>query len=93
MRKANFDLAKASTAKTDDRRYRKALQTMRAHEDILNSRPKEITGHWVGMKEGVPYVMVALESGSSKNPDKLLPDKLGGYHVYYVEGRLHLAKH
>lgn len=91
MKKADFDLAKAAASVSDQTIYKEALQAVKAYEPVLNSRPREITAHWVGMKEGVPYVMVAVESGSTERPDKLLPDKLGHYPVYYIEGKGHLA--
>jgi hypothetical protein len=35
--------------------------------------------------------MVAVEKGKCEEPEKLLPDKLGDYDVYYIEGTIHLA--
>jgi hypothetical protein len=36
--------------------------------------------------------MVAIEKGKYEDPEKLLPDKLEDYDVYYIEGSIHLTK-
>jgi len=42
------------------------------------------------MRDGEPYIMVAIEKGKCEEPEKLIPDKLGEYDVYYIEGTIHL---
>jgi hypothetical protein len=42
------------------------------------------------MRNGEPYIMVAIEKGKCREPEKLIPDKLGEYDVYYIEGTIHL---
>ncbi|MDT7864852.1 MAG: hypothetical protein RQ922_03110 [Thermoproteota archaeon] len=64
----------------------------RKYEEILRSHPGIITGYWIGWKHGEPYIMVAIEKGKCEDSEKLLPDKLGDYDVYYIEGSIHLTK-
>lgn len=90
MKKVDFDLGEASTRKFDKVKYEKALQDLKKYEALLKSHIGIVTGYWVGMRNGEPYIMVAIEKGKCKEPEKLLPDKLGEYDVYYIEGTIHL---
>ena len=66
------------------------MEDLKKYEEILRSYPGIITGYWIGWKHGEPYIMVAIEKGKCEDPEKLLPDKLGDYDVYYIEGSIHL---
>lgn len=92
MKNVDFDLGEASKHDFDKGKYEKALQDLKKYEGILKSHVGVITGYWIGLRNGKPYIMVAIEKGKCKEPEKLIPDKLGQYDVYYLEGTVHLAK-
>lgn len=89
VRRLGFDLGEASRRGIDRARYEEALRELGRHEALLKTTPC-VTGWWVGVRDGEPCIIVAVEKGCSEDPGGLLPDKLGGYDVYYVEGSLHL---
>jgi hypothetical protein len=91
MKKANFDWITASKYDFDEEKYKKALEDLKKYEGILRSHPGIITGYWIDWKHGEPYIMVTIEKGKCEDPEKLLPDKLGDYDVYYIEGSIHLT--
>jgi len=91
MKKANFNWINASKYDFDEEKYKKALEDLKKYEGILSSHPGIITGYWIGWKYGKPYIMVTIQKGKCEDPEKLLPDKLGDYDVYYIEGSIHLA--
>ncbi|MEM3449851.1 MAG: hypothetical protein QXP38_13465 [Nitrososphaerota archaeon] len=78
MKRLNFDWGEASKHGFDKDKYEKALQDLKKYEDLLKSHIGIITGYWIGMKNGEPYIMVAVEKGKCEEPEKLIPDKLGG---------------
>ncbi len=90
MKKVDFDLS-AVLENFDREVYEKALEDLKKYEDILKSHIGVITGYWVGWKHGKPYILVTIEKGKCKEPEKLIPDKLGQYDVYYIEGTIRLA--
>lgn len=90
MKKATFQLARPSLTRPGSKAYNDALHEVKKFEGVFKSHPGVITGHWVGLKDGRPYIMVAVEVSRARNPEKLLPDNLGKYRVYYVEGKLRL---
>ncbi len=92
MKKLNFNMGEASERGFDREKYERALQDLKKYENILKSHLGVVTGYWVGMREGEPYIMVAIEKGKCEDPEKLIPDKLGEYDVYYIEGTIHLSK-
>jgi hypothetical protein len=89
MKKATFDWVEASKCPFDEKKYEEARRCLKQYENLLRSYPA-ITGYWIGWKCGEPYIMVAIERGKCPEPDKLLPDKLGKYEVYYIEGTFRL---
>jgi hypothetical protein len=74
------------------RSIRRLWKILKKYEGILRSHPGIITSYWIGWKHGEPYIMVAIEKGKCEDPEKLLPDKLGDYDVYYIEASIHLTK-
>lgn len=90
MKKADFDWSEASKRGFNQEKYDKALRDLKKYEDIFRSHPGVITGYWVGLKNGDPYIMVVIERGRCQEPKKLIPNKLGSYEVYYIEGTFHL---
>jgi hypothetical protein len=90
MKRLDFNWGEASTRGFNRERYEKALEDLKKYEGLLKSNPGVVTGYWVGMRDGEPYIMVAIEKGKCEEPEKLIPDKLGEYDVYYIEGTIHL---
>lgn len=87
MKKAVFDIGRTTQSKYNQEKHERAMKDLELYRDKLHQ--PEITSYWMGMKEGEPYIMVTVEKGKVKDPDKLIPDKLGEYNVYYIEGHLH----
>ncbi len=90
LKKADFDWANASQKGFDSGEYAEAREYLASSREILEQHSDVITGYWVGSRNGDPYIMVAIEEGKVAKPGKLLPDTLGEYPVYYVEGHPHL---
>jgi len=90
MKRLDFNWGEASTREFNRERYEKALEDLKKYEGLLKAHPGVVTGYWVSMRDGEPYIMVAIEKGKCEDPEKLIPDKLGEYYVYYIEGTIHL---
>lgn len=90
MKRLDFDWGEASKQGFDKEKYEEALQELKNYENVLKAHVGIVTGYWIGMRNGEPYIMVAIEKGKCKEPEKLIPDKLGKYDVYYIEGSIHL---
>jgi hypothetical protein len=92
MKRAKFQLVQSTLEELDNKKYEAALKEYKKFKPMLSSRQGLITGHWVGMKNGHPYIIVTLEPNKVENPEKLLPDSLGKYEVYYIWGKLRLNR-
>ena len=90
MKRLDFDWGEASRHGFNKERYEKALEDLKKYEGLLRSHLGIVTGYWVGVRNGEPYIVVAIEKGKCREPEKLIPDKLGEYDVYYIEGAIHL---
>jgi hypothetical protein len=62
------------------------------YNELFDQHPGIITGYWVGWRSSGPYVMVTVGIGRVKDAEKLVPDKLEGLDVYYMEGETRLAR-
>ena len=89
MKKADISWIKGSKQNFDRERYEEALRYLEKHKDSIKSHAG-VTGIWVGSMRGEPYIMVALEPGLGEEAKRSIPDRLGKYEVYYVEGNFHL---
>lgn len=90
MKRVDFELAETSQINFDRHIYEKALSQLNTYKELFDQHRDIVTGYWIGWKSGTPYIMVAVEQDKSKEPEKLLPDKLGEYEVYFIEGKIHL---
>jgi hypothetical protein len=84
MRKANFDWVGESEGSFEGRRYKQAVKELEKHAELFND--SGVTSYWAGLRNGEPYFMVTVKKGKLTRPERLLPDRIAGYEVYYIEG-------
>lgn len=67
----------------EERRAKAVLENYRKRLLALS----EVQGFGVSSKHGEPYIFVFVKPGSGSNLQRLIPDKLADFDVYYLEGQ------
>lgn len=62
----------------------KARRTLQMHAGLF--RPySDVVGYGIGSLDGEPYIQVYVPKDRAKELEKVIPDKIGEYDVYYIE--------
>ena len=83
MKRVNFDPEMQQTG-VDEARWRAARASLARHENLFRGN-RDITGYGLGVKYGKPYIMVFVRPGKRREVEKVIPNTLDEFEVYYRE--------